>query len=83
MVIIKELVKKQKNRKTKEIRYTINDSIFADIVFKLNDRMVSNIVMGLVQRGLIESAFDDDANDFVFWVKDNNANEKEEKPETD
>ncbi len=83
LVIIKELVKKQKNRKTKEIRYTINDSIFADIVFKLNDRMVSNIVMGLVQRGLIESAFDDDANDFVFWVKDNNANEKEEKPETD
>jgi len=81
-VIIKELVKKQKNRKTKEIRYTINDSIFAKIVFRLNDRMVSNIINSLVQKGLVESAFDDEANDFVFWVKDTDEN-TEEKPETD
>jgi len=80
LLIIKELVKKQKNRKTKEIRYTINDTIFADIVYKLNDRMVSNIVNTLVQKGLIESAFDSDANDFIFWIKDNT---EEEKPETD
>jgi DNA-binding HxlR family transcriptional regulator len=82
LVIIKTLVKKQKNRKTKEIRYTINDNIFADIVYKLNDRMVSNIVNSLVQKGLVESAFDSDANDFVFWIKDQHENEKE-KPETD
>lgn len=79
LVIIKELVKKQKNKKTKKIRYTLNDTIFADIVYKLNDRMVSNIVNGLVQRGLVESAFDSDANDFVFWIKENET----EKPETD
>lgn len=79
LVIIKELVKKQKNKKTKKIRYTLNDTIFADIVYKLNDRMVSNIVNGLVQRGLVESAFDSDANDFVFWIKQNET----EKPETD
>jgi DNA-binding HxlR family transcriptional regulator len=77
LLIIKELVKKQKNRKTNQIRYTINDSIFADIIYRLNDRMVSNIVSGLVQKGLIETAFDDEANDFVFWIKE------EEKPETD
>jgi hypothetical protein len=77
LVIIKELVKKQKNKKTNQIRYTINDSIFADIIYRLNDRMVSNIVSGLVQKGLIETAFDDEANDFVFWIKE------EEKPETD
>ena len=82
LVIIKELVKKQKNRKTKEIRYTVNDTIFADIVYKLNDRMVSNIVNGLVQKGLIESAFDSGINDFVFWVK-NNSEKEDEKPETD
>jgi hypothetical protein len=82
LVIVKELIKKQKNRKTKAIRYTVNDDIFADIVFKLNDRMVSNIVMGLVQRGLIETAFDDEINDFVFWIKDKEENETE-KPETD
>jgi len=77
LLIIKELVKKQKNRKTNQIRYTINDSIFADIIYRLNDRMVSNIVSGLVQKGLIETAFDDETNDFVFWIKE------EEKPETD
>jgi hypothetical protein len=82
LVIIKTLVKKQKNIKTKEIRYKINDDIFADIVYKLNDRMVSNIVNSLVQKGLVESAFDSDANDFVFWIKDQHENEKE-KPETD
>jgi hypothetical protein len=80
LVIIKTLVKKQKNRKTKEIRYKINDDIFADIVYKLNDRMVSNIVNSLVQKGLVESAFDSEANDFVFWIKDEN---EKEKPETD
>ena len=55
--------------------------MFADIVHKLNDRMVSNIISGLVQKGLVETAFDNEVNDFVFWVK-NDENEKE-KPETD
>jgi hypothetical protein len=82
VIIVQELVKKQKNKKTKQIRYTLNDEIFAKIVHDLNDRMVSNIINGLVQKGLIESAFDDEANDFVFWVKDKNDDEKE-KPETD
>jgi len=82
LLIVKELIKKQKNKKTQEIRYTINDNIFADIVYRLNDRMVSNIVNSLVQKGLVESAFDSDANDFVFWIKDQHENEKE-KPETD
>jgi hypothetical protein len=35
-----------------------------------------------VQKGLVESAFDDKANDFVFWIKDKDENQ-EEKPETD
>jgi len=80
LVIVKELVKKQKNRKTKQIRYTIDDNIFAEIVHSLNDRMVSNIINGLVQKGLIETAFDDQSNDFIFWIKDEN---EKEKPETD
>lgn len=86
LVIVKELVKKQKNKKTKETRYTLNDSIFADIVYRLNDRMVSNIVNSLVQKGLVESAYDSEVNDFVFWIKDkdaSNENTDEEKPETD
>lgn len=82
LVIVKENVKVQKNKRTKKIRYILNDTIFADIVHKLNDRMVSNIIGNLVQKGLVETAFDNEANDFVFWVKEDDKN-KEEKPETD
>jgi predicted transcriptional regulator len=82
LVIVKEFVKKQKNSKTKKIRYTISDDIFTEIVHNLNNRMVSNIINSLVQKGLVESAFDDKANDFVFWIKDKDENQ-EEKPETD
>lgn len=81
LIIVKESIKKQKNKKTKKNRFVINEKIFADIVYMLNDRMTSNIISGLVQKGLIESAFDDESNDFVFWIKkDEN---KKEKPETD
>lgn len=80
LVIIKENVKKERNKITKKIRYILNDEIFAEIVNKLNDRMVSNIISGLVQKGLIETAFDNDSNDFIFWIKDD---QQEEKPETD
>lgn len=80
LVIVKENVKKERNKITKETRYVLNDEIFAEIVHKLNDRMVSNIINSLVQKGLVETAFDSEANDFVFWIKEEN---EEEKPETD
>ena len=83
LVIVKENIKKERSKITKEIRYVLTDQMFADIVQKLNDRMVSNIINGLVKKGLVESAFDSEANDFVFWVKDNDENKDEEKPETD
>lgn len=81
LVIVKENVKKERNKITKETRYILNDEIFAEIVHKLNDRMVSNIINGLVQKGLVETAFDSEANDFVFWIKEDE--DEKEKPETD
>ena len=57
----------------------MNDIIFSDIVSKLNERMTSNIVNGLVQKGLIETAFDSEANDFIFWIKE----DENQKPKTD
>jgi len=81
LVIVKENVKTQRNKITKKTRYVLNDDIFAEIVYKLNDRMVSNIMMSLVQKGLVETAFDEEANDFIFWAK--NDKEEIEKPETD
>lgn len=80
--IIKNIAKKQRSKTSKKFRYIINDILFADIVNSLNDRMISNMLNNLVNRGLIETAYDSESNDFVFWIKDNVKN-KLEKPETD
>ena len=79
LTIVKEKIKKEKNKKTKKYRYLLNDKIFADIVHQLNERMTSNIVNGLVQKGLIETAFDSESNDFIFWIKE----DENQKPKTD
>jgi hypothetical protein len=79
MVIMKSLVKKQINKKTNQTRYIMSDDIFYEIIQRLNDRMVSNLLNSLVNKGIVDTAFDNDSNDFVFWIK----NEKSEKPETD
>jgi predicted transcriptional regulator len=85
LTIVKDLVKKQTNKKTKKVRYILNDKTFAKIIENLNSRMVSNVLNTLVQKGLVESAFDEKSNDFIFWVKEEkNENKKDsEKPETD
>ena len=79
LVIIKQIIKKQKNKTTSKIRYILNETLFAKIVEALNARMVSNILNELVKKGLIESAYDTESNDFVFWVKnDLSTNKKSE-----
>ena len=82
-LIVKHLVKKQKNKKKNKIRYVLDDKIFAKIIQDLNARMVSNILNSLVQKGLVESAFDEESNDFIFWTKDIKDEKNLEKPETD
>jgi hypothetical protein len=76
--IFQELVKQKVSKKTKRIKYLMKESDYDKILAMLNDRMVSNIIKGLVSKGIVESAFDSEKNDFIFWVKTNN-----EKPETD
>lgn len=83
LVIVKESIKRERNKKTGKIRYVLNDEIFVEIVTKLNERLTSNIMSSLVQKGLVETAFDDKENDFVFWINDNEDKNKNEKPETD
>lgn len=77
-IIVRSLLKKQRHKTTGEIRYLISDSSFYDILQQLNDRLVSNTIASLVQKGLVESAYDSEIDDWVFWVNKNN-----EKPETD
>ena len=81
-VIIKNHARKQINKKTKQIRYCLTDQILQEIIEELNSRMISNILVALVNKGVLDSAYDSDQNDFIFWVK--NENEKQnQKPETD
>jgi hypothetical protein len=80
LAIINPFLKKQINKKTKENRFLVSESIYMNIVHALNDRMVSNILNSLVNKGLIETAYDDKSNDFVFWISDSQP--KNEEPKT-
>lgn len=70
LVIVKQRARKQTNKKTNKTRYILNEKLFTTIVEDLNSRMVSNILNELVKKGLVESAYDSESNDFIFWVKD-------------
>jgi len=83
VIIIRNHAKKQINRKTKQTRYCLNDEILQSIIEDLNSRMVSNILNTLVNKGVLDSAFDTDQNDFIFWVKDEDDSKQNKKPETD
>jgi hypothetical protein len=79
LIIVEQNARRQINKKTKKTRYIIDEKIFLNILDALNARLVSNLLANLSKEGLIESAYDESINDFVFWVKDDN---KKEKPET-
>lgn len=72
LIIVKQYIKKQTNKKTDSIRYIMNNNMFLSIIESLNDRMVSNLLNSLVNRGLVETAYDAEEDDFIFWVKDDN-----------
>lgn len=67
--IFKPFVRQQRHKKTLNIKISILESDYDTILKQLSERMISNIVRNLVNRGLVESAFDEEKNDFVFWVK--------------
>lgn len=84
--IAKSFMKKQKNKKTLETRFIINEDSYLSILTALNDRLVSNLLNELVNKGMVETAFDAEANDFIFWIKDDNKQDiknKLQQPETD
>jgi hypothetical protein len=60
--------------------YFINESEYFTFLESLNRRLVSNLVQTLVEKGALESAFDEDVNDFIFWVNtDYDENKKKNK----
>lgn len=70
LIIVKSLAKRARNKKTKEIKYLLNNVRLNKIIEDINQRLVSNIIQVLVSKGILETAFDEEKNDFVFWVKD-------------
>lgn len=70
ILIIKPNIKKQKNKKGKT-RYIINEEQFNRIVDDFNSRLVSNLLANLVNKGVIETAYDQERDDFIFWIKEN------------
>ena len=54
-----------------EEEYTINEDRYLDMIEGFNQRLISNMVQKLARDGALEIAFDDEKNDFVFWVNRN------------
>lgn len=79
-LMLQSMTIKKKNKKTQETKYFLKEGDYDVFLSQLNQRMISNIVQGLVKKGILESAFDSEKNDFVFWIKHD---EESEKPETD
>jgi len=82
-IIIMNHARKQLNKKTKEVRYCLTDKLLQSIIEDMNNRMISNILNSLVNKGVLDSAYDSDQNDFIFWVKEENDTKSNQKPETD
>lgn len=81
LVIVKEHAKKKLDKTDNIEKYYITDKILYTIIEALNSRMVSNILNHLTNKGILESGYDAELGDFIFWVKEDN--EETQKPETD
>lgn len=56
--------------KKKNDKYSVTEKILRKMIEDLNSRMVSNTINKLVIDGVFEVAFDDEINDFIFWIKE-------------
>lgn len=55
--------------------WLITEDKYEELLIELNARMTSNLLASMVSSGILESAYDSEINDFVFWrtnEKDNN-----------
>lgn len=72
-LIAMEYLKPKKIRR--KIKYYLTEEDFTNLVEAINARLVSNLITELVDKGELESAWDSEANDFIFWVKNKNIGE--------
>jgi hypothetical protein len=70
-LIAMEYLKPRKiRRKTK---YILTEQGFTDLIEAMNARLVSNLLTELVDKEYLETAWDSEANDFIFWVKEDDS----------
>ena len=69
ITLIKSYLVKKKRKSNQEIVLFISDDDYHVFLDDLNRRLVSNLIGSLVNKGVLDSAFDDERNDFIFWVK--------------
>lgn len=70
MVISQTYLQSIKSKKNK-IKYKISTKLYMSLIESLNTRMISNMLQKLTSDGVLETAYDEQLNDFIFWVKDN------------
>lgn len=70
--MLQKFIKKQKNKYTNETRVSISDESYYKYIEELNTRMISNMLAKLASQGVLETAFDEEINDFVFWTTEKN-----------
>ena len=56
--------------KNKKTMYVISEKKYMAMIESFNERLVSNMLKNLTQIGLLESAYDSELNDFIFWIKE-------------
>lgn len=78
MAISKEFVSTKTNKKTKQSKHTIDTKTYMKMIECFNSRMISNMLNNLVNRGLLETAYDNESNDFVFWAKERRIDDQTE-----
>lgn len=71
--IIFEYIKKRKTKNGDTI-YILSEEEFLKIINDLTLRLTSNLLNNLATRGLINTAFDEETNDFIFWAKEDGKN---------
>ena len=66
-----------KPRKTKsgKTKCLMSDNVFTTIIEDFNSRLISNLLQQLVSKGLIESSYSVEDNDFIFWLKEDHEDE--------
>ena len=80
LIIARDFIRqKTKNKKT---IYIISEKKYMAMIESFNERLISNMLKNLTQIGLLDSAYDSELNDFIFWIKEQPNENKDQNNQT-